>query len=95
MTTDGHDRAGPTADPRVHQFPGAAALSSLLGAGIEDASRAQTQIDIAMARFTRVVGPNGLKQTLAEVERRAAFMGTANAYDSVYDDIVTGRWQLP
>lgn len=65
-----------------------------LPAALGDADRAQTRIDIAMAQFTRVIEPHHLKKTLAEVERRAAFMGMANAYDSVRGDIVAGRWEL-
>lgn len=95
--SDAPEAPGDAEVPNSERFPsaaGAAGLALLAATSLGDAHRAQTRIDIAMAMFTRVAGLDGMKKALPEVERRAGFMDMADAYDSVRDDVVAGRWQL-
>lgn len=51
------------------------------------------KLEMASNRLTAVTPPHAVLAARYEVQRRAEIMGPLYAIESVYDDLVQGRWQ--
>lgn len=59
----------------------------------KDALAARVALEQAAMRLTMVTPSACREIVIAEVARRTDLMGERSALESVYDDIVIGRWQ--
>jgi hypothetical protein len=80
---------------RLHGHTQVLAIGALggLGAAYRERMEHQQRLERAVARLMMLTHRlDDRDPLLAEVEHRTALMGEAAAYESVYDDVVQGRW---